>query len=43
MTKQELIDDLYIQRDHSECIEEWQRITLQIMQLEGEVEEHFTS
>jgi hypothetical protein len=38
MTKQDLIDELYLQRDCSVSIEEWQDITLQIMRLEQEVE-----
>jgi hypothetical protein len=38
MTKQDLIDELYLQRDCSVSIEEWQDLTLQIMRLEQEVE-----
>ena len=38
MTKQEYIDELYTQRNHAESMEEWEELTLYIMQLEQEVE-----
>jgi hypothetical protein len=43
ISKQDLIDELYIQRDNAETVAEWEEITYHINQLEQElnIEEDF--
>lgn len=38
MTKQDLIEELMIQRDYVDSLEEWQEVTFQINQLQQEVD-----
>ena len=38
MTKQDLIDELMIQRDYVESLEEWKEVTFQINQLQQEID-----
>lgn len=37
-TKQDLIEELEVQRDHAETLEQWEELTYQVIQLQQEVD-----
>ena len=37
-TKQDLIDELYVQRDNADSVQEWEELDYQIVQLQQELD-----